>query len=258
MLAEAGLLGYVVGGPWRAPALGKLCLAANIPADRTSDLYRQTEIVLNVFREVHHFNRQRVSAFSMNPRIYEALACGAAVVSERRTEIDQVFPELPQFSSPDALLAAVTRLLADQTHLARARAQCRQQLAGHSYSDRLKRVIRIALGADAEPHVSEMFPGGPLVAGWEDYGSIARLRRELSLSGNHAMSAVGQKPDWQAMTRSPTSSCPSTCASLPMHGSSPKFTSRIDMTRPPTPTISCWRPNTITLQNTSRFSDHCR
>ena len=178
MLAEAGLLGYVVGGPWRAPALGKLCLAANIPADRTSDLYRQTEIVLNVFREVHHFNRQRVSAFSMNPRIYEALACGAAVVSERRTEIDQVFPELPQFSSPDALLAAVTRLLADQTHLARARAQCRQQLAGHSYSDRLKRVIRIALGADAEPHVSEMFPGGPLVAGWEDYGSIARLAEE--------------------------------------------------------------------------------
>ena len=51
-LAEAGLLSYVVGGPWHEPALRRLCLSGNIPAERTAELYRQTEIVLNVFREI--------------------------------------------------------------------------------------------------------------------------------------------------------------------------------------------------------------
>ena len=55
-LADAGLLAYVVGGPWRSPALRRLCLASNVPASRAALLYRRTEIVVNVFRETHHFN----------------------------------------------------------------------------------------------------------------------------------------------------------------------------------------------------------
>jgi spore maturation protein CgeB len=94
----------VVGGPWNASALRRLCLSANIPAERTARLYQQTEIVLNVFREKHHFNAQRVAAGSMNPRIYEALACGAAVLTERRDEVTHVFPEMPQFETPQELV----------------------------------------------------------------------------------------------------------------------------------------------------------
>jgi hypothetical protein len=174
-LAEAGLLSYVVGGPWRTPALRSLCLAANISAECTAELYRQTEIVLNVFREVHHFNRQGVNASSMNLRIYEALACGAAVVSEQRPEIDEVFPELPQFNDPYDLIATVTGLLTDQPRLIRTREVCRARLAGHSYGDRLRRVLEIAIEPGAEARTEDRKFEGPITEDWENYGSIARL-----------------------------------------------------------------------------------
>lgn len=143
-LAEAGLLSYVVGGPWRAPALRRLCLAANVPAERTAELYRQTEIVVNVFRETHHYNARGAAAEAMNPRIYEALACGAAVVSERRSEIAEVFPELPQFDRPEELVDTVRGLLADRDALARLRGACRERLAGQGYADRLARMLALA------------------------------------------------------------------------------------------------------------------
>lgn len=147
-LAEAGLLGYVVGGPWRAPALRRLCLSANLPARDTARLYQQTEIVLNVFRETHHFNAQHIPAASMNPRIYEALACGAVVLTERRAEVANVFPQMPQFDTPDELVAAVQALRADQARLQQLGAECRAHLAGHAYRDRLEKVLATALGQD--------------------------------------------------------------------------------------------------------------
>lgn len=149
-LAEAGRLGYVVGGPWRSPVLRKLCLAANVPAQRTAALYRQTEIVVNVFRDTHHYNAQGIAARAMNPRVYEALACGAVVVSERRAEVAEIFPELPQFDTADELLAIVTRLLADRDALTTLRRQCAARLAGHSYRDRLSHVLSVAIG-DGNP-----------------------------------------------------------------------------------------------------------
>ena len=83
-LARQGLLSYVVGGPWGSSALRALSVAANVPAKRTAELYRETKIVVNVFRDQHHYNGRRITARALNPRIYEALACGALVVSEPR------------------------------------------------------------------------------------------------------------------------------------------------------------------------------
>jgi len=157
-LAEANLLSYVVGGPWRAPALRRLCLADNVPAARCAELYRQTEIVVNVFREKHHFNREGTAAHAMNPRIYEALACGAAVVSERRAEVGDVFPELPQFDTADELVGIVQGLLAEPTRLEDVRTRCRARLEGHGYGDRLARVLAIAA---AKAQVSAPIPAAP-------------------------------------------------------------------------------------------------
>ena len=142
-LADAGLLSYVVGGPWRSPILRKLCLAANVPASRCAELYQQTAIVINVFRETHHFNARQVAAHSMNPRIYEALACGAMVVSERRTEVGDVFPELPQFDTADELVAIVQGLLEARADTAALRTRCAERLAGHAYKDRLAQVMSL-------------------------------------------------------------------------------------------------------------------
>ncbi len=101
-LAKAGLLSYVVGGPWRNDAVNRLCLSRNIPAEQTACLYQQTKVVVNVFRDVHHYNRDGVAGWSMNPRVYEALACGAAVVSEARAELNGVFPEIPTAHAPSS------------------------------------------------------------------------------------------------------------------------------------------------------------
>ncbi|MDM0001802.1 glycosyltransferase [Variovorax sp. J22P240] len=155
-LAEAKLLSYVVGGPWRSPTLRNLCLAGNVPASRCAELYRQTDIVVNVFRETHHFNAQGVPAHSMNPRIYEALACGAAVVSERRAEVGEVFPELPQFDGADQLIAIVEPLLNDATRLADLRQRCIQRLAGHAYRDRLAQVLATSFATAEHPPGAHM------------------------------------------------------------------------------------------------------
>jgi len=161
-LADAGLLSYVVGGPWRAPALRKLCLANNVSAQRTAELYRQTEIVINVFRETHHYNVHAIPAVSMNPRIYEALACGAAVISERRDEIRRVFPQLPQFDTPEELLSLVRTLLADRDRLAQVRRRCVARLVGHAYQDRLSRVLDLCVAAHSAGASSE---GKPIRSG---------------------------------------------------------------------------------------------
>ena len=140
-LAEAGLLSYVVGGPWRALLLRKLCLATNVTARRCAELYQQTRIVINVFRETHQFNAQQVAAHAMNPRIYEALACGAMVVSERRAEVGEVFPELPQFGTADELATTIGGLLHDPGAMEAMRQRCADLLAGHGYQNRLAQVL---------------------------------------------------------------------------------------------------------------------
>lgn len=143
-LAQAGLLDYVVGGPWQSPMLRRLCLAPNIPAARTAELYRQTQVVVNVFRETHHFNARRTPADAMNPRIYEALACGAAVVSERRAEVGEVFPQLPQFDTPQELLELVRGLVEVPEQRAELLRACSGPLARHRYQDRLALALSLA------------------------------------------------------------------------------------------------------------------
>lgn len=98
-LARRGLLEYMVGGPWREARLAALSLASNVPAERTAALYRETSIVLNVFRDRHHYNRAGLPGLAMNPRIVEALACGALVLSEPRPALTSALPELPTFRS---------------------------------------------------------------------------------------------------------------------------------------------------------------
>ncbi len=147
-MAEVGLLSYVVGGPWKSSTLRRLSLGTNVPPARTTELYQQTRIVVNVFRDIHHFNRERIQARSMNPRIYEALACGALVLSEERPEAKEIFPELPTFDSPHSMVRSLERLIADEPSRSELLEKCRARLAGHSFTDRLARVLQVCLGID--------------------------------------------------------------------------------------------------------------
>jgi hypothetical protein len=140
-LARAGLLSYVVGGAWNDPDVNRLCLAGNIQPSQTAALYQQTRIVLNVFREVHHFNRDGIPATSLNPRVYEALACGALVVSEWRPEVDRVVPELPTFRSEQECIDLIAGLIAEPDRAEAIRLQCAARLKDHTYANRLQTVL---------------------------------------------------------------------------------------------------------------------
>lgn len=146
-LLDAGLLSYVVGNGWKSERLRRLCLAGHTEPARTAELYAQTRLVVNVFRDVHHFNREKVQPWSLNPRVYEALACGALVVSEWRPEAPSVFPQLPTFATDDELVALVRDLSADENRYRSVLDACRQRLPAHTYARRLAGALAVALGA---------------------------------------------------------------------------------------------------------------
>lgn len=140
-LARAGLLDYVVGGAWSDPAVNARCLSPNIAPHVTAALYRETRIIVNIWREVHHFNREQIPATAMNPRVYEATACGALVVSEWRPEIDEVVPELPTFRTEAECVALVGDLLAHPERAEAIRVKCAARLKDHTYAARLQTVL---------------------------------------------------------------------------------------------------------------------
>ena len=177
-LAESGQLSYVVGGPWRSPLLQRLSLGANVPAERTAQLYQQTQIVINVFRETHHYNAAGTPATTLNPRIHEALACGALVISETRAEIAQRLPDLPTFDSPEALRAQVAHFLAHPDERLQLQAACATRLQGDHYAQRLRGVIDQLLPPARPAAVAEPRPLAvlPFDADWDDLGGVAKVQ----------------------------------------------------------------------------------
>jgi spore maturation protein CgeB len=97
--------------------------------------------VLNVFRETHHFNREQIEATSLNPRVYEALACGSLVVSEWRQEIADRVPELPTFRTADECVEIVRFYLGNLSLLSDVQAACAARLASDTYANRLQTVL---------------------------------------------------------------------------------------------------------------------
>ena len=163
-LARKGLLSYVVGGPWRDARLNELCLARKIDAADTAKLYRETRIAINLFRTEHHFNSQGIPAVSLNPRVYEALACGALVISEHRPELDSVFPEMPAFRSLNELESLVRCYIEDKRLLTEVRDACVRRLSGHTYADRLRRVLAVTNNHPEESSLIEAQPSSPVAA----------------------------------------------------------------------------------------------
>ena len=145
-LLDAGLLSYVVGNGWKSERLRRLCLSGYTEPARTAELYGQTRLVVNVFRDVHHYNRRKTLPWSLNPRVYEALAQGALVVSERRPEAESAFPELPVFSNDDELVALVRDLLLDESRRVELLDACRRRLPAHTYARRLAEALAVVFG----------------------------------------------------------------------------------------------------------------
>ena len=142
-LAWAGHLSYVIGGAWQSSAVNRLTVSRNVAPAETAARYQQTRIVLNVFREKHHYNVQHVPATSLNPRVYEAFACGALVASEWRPEADTLLPEMPTFRSVTECVDLVADLLAHPDRAEAIRVACAERIRPHTYRARLQTVLEV-------------------------------------------------------------------------------------------------------------------
>lgn len=142
-LARAGHLDYVIGGPWDSPEVRHLCVSPNVSPRETAARYAKTRIVVNVFREVHHFNREGIAATSLNPRVYEALACGALITSEWRPEADRLLPEMPTFRSERECVELVADLLAHPAEAEARRRACAARIRPHTYRARLETMLEV-------------------------------------------------------------------------------------------------------------------
>jgi hypothetical protein len=209
-LAKRGLLDYVVGGPWSEPNLKALCLSANVPAERAAALYQDTAIVLNIFRERHHYNRTGISATSWNPRVCEALACGALVLSEPREALARWIPELPTFRNEHEARDLAEHFLSDPADRVRVSRAAAQRLRDATYAKRLETVLNVALphramqgvpdrsshsrcgsethagASKTAPHLAPVPAQAELPAQWIDCGGAASIKAaELIIAAPH-------------------------------------------------------------------------
>jgi hypothetical protein len=194
-MAKAGMLSYVVGGPWKSKTVQQLSIGPKVTPEKTTALYQDTSVVLNVFRDIHHFNGSRIPARSMNPRIYEALACGALVVSEEREEITEVFPELPTFSDSRSLLTTLEKLLANESATRTLLQKNRARLHGHTYADRLAKVLQVCLGWQKESRASWVHVGAAAKTDASGVIELSKLHNdapgsETGLASNRAYTDV--------------------------------------------------------------------
>lgn len=146
--------------------------AIGIASDRimknsdVADAYRASKIVVNFSRTFGWDKRFQdiainpQSAFSMGPRVIEAAACGAFIVSEWRPEIQQVYGDsIPFFSSTGELEHLIRYYLSHEDERKRKAQEVLSKTIAMSYDDRLNDIVLPAL-QDATRVIKHISNGG--------------------------------------------------------------------------------------------------
>ncbi|MEA3502877.1 MAG: glycosyltransferase, partial [Actinomycetota bacterium] len=126
-------------------------------------LYNQTAIVLD------DFNHTTAAYGSVNSRVYEAAACGAGLMTNRSTGLDELgLGDVPVFGSPAEFYDLIHRDLESPAALEAAESRRRLVLDRHSYEARAaefdEHVQRLAKRSDTEPEAAR-----PIVTYFPDY-----------------------------------------------------------------------------------------
>ncbi len=100
--------------------------------------YRSVEVVLNL-------HRRGKGAESLNPRIYEALACGALPLTDYRRELEQFGGAVPTYGTPDELVAQLDHLLTHPDEWRDRLETAREAIGGCTFAKRAERIILPAL-----------------------------------------------------------------------------------------------------------------
>jgi spore maturation protein CgeB len=119
-----------------------------VPPEGCAAFYRGAKIVINIHRDSvwSHFgehNLSRIEATHLNPRFWEAAACGAFQLISWRADCDRYAPEAVTFRSPEELTTQIDEYLGNQnarTYSARA---VLDRMASHDYRARTSVVLEL-------------------------------------------------------------------------------------------------------------------
>ena len=101
---EAGLEVAVYGWGWESHIPSSMIKAYHVRNDQLAQLYRSVGVVLND----HH--PDMADAGFISNRIFDALSCGAAIVSDPVPGMDELFgTSVPTFTTPSELIDAIGR-----------------------------------------------------------------------------------------------------------------------------------------------------
>lgn len=140
---QAGLRPAIYGANWDRFVDPGLIVAKHIPNEDLPRLYSSVTVLLN-----DHWDGMRRHGFASN-RLFDALACGAVVVSDHVDGLDALFDGgVVTYRRPDELRLVVDGLLADEAER-RARGERGRAavLAAHTFAHRADQLLDVVAGA---------------------------------------------------------------------------------------------------------------
>ena len=135
----AGIRPAIYGRGWEGLVAPDLIVAEHVANEQLPEVYASAAVVLN-----DHWETMRAWGIVSN-RIYDVLACGTPVVSDRLPEIDDQLPDgVLTFADADELGHHVRELLADPRAAARRAAAGRAAvLAAHTLDHRADQLLTL-------------------------------------------------------------------------------------------------------------------
>jgi spore maturation protein CgeB len=136
---EAGLPLVVYGEGWDGSIPPRFVRGSHFPNERLAHLYSSADVVLN-----DHWPDMREQGFISN-RIFDAVASGAVVVSDRVAGLEGTFGDLvPTYSNAAELEDVIRSLLKDEERRSSiSRAASALVLEEHTFSHRAERIIEL-------------------------------------------------------------------------------------------------------------------
>ena len=147
----------VWGQQWEGFLDPALIAGQHLPNDAVRRAYSSAAMVLN-----DHWDDMRAQGIVSN-RVFDALACGALVVSDHLPELAERFGDaVVTYRTPEELRASVARLLADPAErAARAAAGRATVLAAHTFRHRVDALLA-AIAAQRAPSALKNAPSRPI------------------------------------------------------------------------------------------------
>ena len=128
---DQGIRVDVYGSDWADLIPSEFVRAEYFPSDRLAELYSSAKIVLN-----DHWDDMRDAGFISN-RIFDALACGAVVITDEVEGLDEMFGgAVPQYTDPASLKDLIERYVNDDNARAGLRKMGQQRIKDHTFSHR--------------------------------------------------------------------------------------------------------------------------